>query len=143
MLVFFDAPFGQFELPGWRPKRDRCVDLAYADQIVRKQLHCPLSSILRRNVWAAFVEICLERCHTEYLVRSGWSYPVRAGGSGRDERREPDFGLFEICCLKTSAADLASSGVISASVPEAEMLWMWALEIVAAEFESPLLLSAC
>ena len=68
--------------------------------------------------------------------------PVRAAGSGRDERRELDFGLFEICCLKTSAADLASSGVISASVPEAEMLWMGALEIVAAEFESPLLLSA-
>jgi hypothetical protein len=68
---------------------------------------------------------------------------VRAAGSGGDERRELDLGLFEICCLKTSAADLASSGVISASVPEAEMLWMRALEIVAAEFESPLLLSAC
>ena len=59
------------------------------------------------------------------------------------ERREPDFGLFEICCLKTSAADLASSGVISASVPEPEMLWMGTLEIVAGKFESPLLLSAC
>jgi hypothetical protein len=85
--------------------------------------------------------ICLERGHI--LVGTGWSYPARAAGSGRDERREPDFGLFEICCLKTSAADLASSGVISASTPEAEMLWMGALEIVAAELESSLLLSAC
>jgi hypothetical protein len=143
MPVFFDAPFGQLELPGWRPKCDRCIDLAYTGEIVGKQLYCPLGRILRCNVWATFVEICLERCHTEYLIGSGRSYPVRAAGSGRDERREPDFGLFEICCLKTSAADLASSGVISASVPEAEMLWMWALEIVAAEFESPLLLRAC
>jgi hypothetical protein len=94
-------------------------------------------------VWAAFVEICLEHGHTQDLVGSGWSYPVRAAGSGRDERREPDFGLLEICCLKTSAADLASSGVISASVPEAEMLGMWAFEIVAAEFEPPPLLGAC
>ena len=29
------------------------------------------------------------------------------------------------------------------SVPEAEMLWMGALEIVASELETPLLLSAC
>jgi hypothetical protein len=94
-------------------------------------------------MWATFIEIGLERCHTEYLIGSGRSYPVRAAGSGRDKRRKPDFCLFEICCLKTSAADLASSGVISASVPEAEMLWMWALEIVAAEFESPMLLRAC
>ena len=69
-------------------------------------------------------------------VGSRRSYSVRAAWSGRDQRRELDFGLFEISCLKTSAADLASSGVISASVPEAEMLWMGALEIVAAEFES-------
>jgi hypothetical protein len=92
-------------------------------------------------VWAALVEICLQRGHTEDPVGAGWSYPVCAAGSGRDERRELDFSLFEICCLKTSAADLASSGVISASIPEAEMLWMGTLEIVAAKLESPLLLS--
>jgi hypothetical protein len=93
-------------------------------------------------VRAAFVEIRLEGGDTEDLVGAGRSYPVRAAGSGRDERREPDFGLFEICCLKTSAADLASSGVISASVPVAEMLWVGALEIVSPKFESMLLLGA-
>ncbi|WP_284268262.1 hypothetical protein [Bradyrhizobium iriomotense] len=46
MLVFFDAPFGQLELPGWRPKGDGCINLAYAGEIVREQLDCPLGCIL-------------------------------------------------------------------------------------------------
>src|SRR4029077_18672116 len=46
MPVFFDAPFRQLELPGWRPKCDRCIDLAYAGEIFRKQLYCPRGRIL-------------------------------------------------------------------------------------------------
>lgn len=43
--MFFDAPFGQLELLGWRPKCDRCIDLAYAGEIVREQFDCPLGRI--------------------------------------------------------------------------------------------------
>jgi hypothetical protein len=46
MPVFFDTPFGQLKLPGWHPKCDRCIDLAYAGKIVREQLHRPLGHIL-------------------------------------------------------------------------------------------------
>ncbi|MGL6060700.1 MAG: hypothetical protein ACRC1G_08425 [Bradyrhizobium sp.] len=46
MLVLYGTPFGQLELLGWRPKCDRCIDLAYAGEIVREQLHRSLGSIL-------------------------------------------------------------------------------------------------
>jgi hypothetical protein len=46
MLVFFYAPFGQLELAGWRPERDRSIDLTGAGEIVREQLDCPLGCIL-------------------------------------------------------------------------------------------------
>ncbi|MDU6238198.1 MAG: hypothetical protein E6614_04345 [Bradyrhizobium sp.] len=46
MLVFFDAPFGQLKLLGRRPECDGGIDLAFAGEIVREQLHCSLGRIL-------------------------------------------------------------------------------------------------
>jgi hypothetical protein len=75
-------------------------------------------------VWAAFVEICLQRGHTEDLVGVGWSYPVRAAGSGRDERRELAF--VAVCCVRfwseTGAVEhLGSLGLHTQSVLDANV----------------------
>src|SRR4029434_2023847 len=99
-----------------RPKCHRRSDLAVARQVIRKELDRPLRQVPRCDACAPVIEIGLERSHTQELVRPG--RPSDIYGSRRDERRELDLGVIEICCLKASATDLASSGLIFASVPE-------------------------
>ena len=121
---------------GRRPKRDRRIGPLDAREIVGEQRYGARGDFLGCDVRTPFVKIRFQDSNAENLVRPRGIYPVCAAGRRRDDRRELDLRLFEICCLKTSAADLTSSGVISASVPEPDMLRVGALEIVSTELKS-------